>query len=73
MSYYPNEIKLHESAIGFTSGIKEAMHITWIEDFFKQTNKRTDYKKQILDNHVEKFHWMIRTDVDMFSSPNILT
>ena len=35
MSYYPEWIKYYGSATGFTIGIGETMHITWIKDFFK--------------------------------------
>ncbi len=73
MSYYPEWIKLYGSATGFTPGIGEAMHITWIKDFFKQTNMRKDYEKQILDYNVEKFSLMVRDDIDLFSSTEILT
>ncbi len=49
------------------------MHITWINDFFKQTNMRKGYKKQILDYNVEKFSLIVRDDIDLFSSTKILT
>ncbi len=49
------------------------MHITWIKDFFKRTNMRNSYEKQILDHNVEKFSLMVRDDIDMFSSNETLT
>ena len=49
------------------------MHITWIKDFFKRTNIRKSYEKQILDHNVEKFSLMVRADLDMFSSAETLT
>lgn len=49
------------------------MHITWIKDFFKRTNMRKGYEKQILDHNVEKFSLMVRDDIDMFSSTETLT
>ena len=49
------------------------MHITWIKDFFKQTNMRKGYKKQILDYNVDKFSLMVRANLDMFSSAKTLT
>ena len=73
MSHYPNWIKLYGSATGFTTGIGEAMHITWIKDFFKRTNMRKGYEKQILDHNVEKFSLMVRADLDMFPSAETLT
>ena len=73
MSYYPDWIKLYRSAIGFTTGIGEAIHITWIKDFFKRANIRKGYEKQILDHNVKKFSLMVRADLDMFSSAKILT
>ena len=58
--------------MGFTTGIREAIHITWIKDFFKQINMRKDYEKQILNYNIEKFSLMIRDNIDMFSSTKIL-
>ena len=45
MSHYPDWIKLYRSATGFTTGIEEAIHITWIKDFIKQINIRKGYEK----------------------------
>lgn len=72
MSYYPDEIKFYKSATGFITGIKEIMHIIWIKNFFKRTNMRKSYKKQILDNNVEKFSLIKIVDSDMFSFTKIL-
>ncbi len=66
MSHYPEWIKYYRSATGFTTGIGEAMHITWIKNFFQQTNMRKSYEKQILDHKFEKFSPMVRDDIDMF-------
>ncbi len=49
------------------------MHITWIKDYFKQTNMRKGCEKQILDYNVEKFSLMVKDDIDLFSSTKILT
>ena len=49
------------------------MHIIWIKNFFKQTNIKKGYKRQILDYNVEKFNLMVRNDIDLFSSTKILT
>ncbi len=73
MSHYPKWIKRYENATGFTTDIGEAMYITWIKDFFKRTNMRKGYEKQILDYNVEKFSLMVRDDIDLFSSTKILT
>lgn len=73
MSHYPNWIKLYWSTRGFTTGIEEVMHITWIQDFFKWTNMRKSYKKQILNHNVKKFSLMVRADLDMFISAKTLT
>ena len=73
MFHYPEWIKHNGSATGFTTGIEEAMHITWIKDCFKQTNMKKGYEKQILDHNVEKFSLMIKDDIDMFFSTEILT
>ncbi len=59
--------------MGFTTGIGEAMHITWIKDFFKQTNMKKGYEKQILDYNIEKFSLMVRDNIDLISSTEILT
>ncbi len=59
--------------MGFITGIGEAMHITQIKDFFKPTNMKKDYEKQILDYNVEKFNLMVRDDIDLLSSTEILT
>ena len=73
MSHYPDLIKLYGSATGFTTGIEKAMHITWIKDFFKRTNIRNSYEKQILDHNIEKFSLIIKADLDMFASAKTLT
>lgn len=44
------------------------MHITWIKVFFKQTNIKKGYEKQILDKNVKKLSLMIRDDINMFFS-----
>ena len=49
------------------------MHIIWIKDFFKRTNMKKGYEKQILDHNVKKFNLMVRADLDMFSSAKTLT
>ncbi len=59
MSYYLKWIKRYRSVTGFTTGIGKVMHITWIKDFFKQTNMKKSYKKHILDYNVEKFSLMV--------------
>lgn len=59
--------------MGFITGIKEAIYIIWIKDFFKQINMRKHYKKQILDHNVEKFSLIVRDDIDMFLFTKILT
>lgn len=53
-------------------GIRKAMHIIWIKDFFKRTNIRKSYEKQILDYNVKKFGLIIRANLDMFSSAKTL-
>ena len=59
--------------MGFIIGIGEAMYITWIKDFFKQTNIKKSYMRQILDYNVEKFSLMVRDDINIFSFTKILT
>ncbi len=59
--------------MSFITGIGESMHITWIKNFFKRTNLRKSYEKEILDHNVEKFSLMIRDGIDLFSSSKILT
>ena len=49
------------------------MHITWIKDFFKWTNIKKGYEKQILDHNIEKFSLIVKEDIDMFSFIKILT
>ena len=73
MSHYPNWIKRYGSARGFTIGIREAMHIPWINNFFKRTNMKKGYEKQILDHKVKKFCLIVRADLDMFTSAETLT
>ncbi len=58
--------------MGFTTGIGLTMLIIWIKDFYKQTNMRKSYKKQILDYNINKFSLVIRDDIDMFFSDKIL-
>lgn len=73
ISYYLEWIKRYGSITGFTTGIGEAIHIIWIEDFFKRTNMRKGYEKQILDHNVEKFSLIVRDDIVMFSSTKTFT
>ncbi len=73
MSDYPEWIKHYGSVTGFTIGIGEPMHITWIKDFFKRTNMRKSYEKQILDHNVDKFSLMVIDDINMFSFTKTLT
>ncbi len=73
ISHYPEWIKRYRSITGFITGIEEIMHITWIKDFFKRTNIKKGYKRQILDYNIEKFSLMVRDDIDLFSSTKILT
>ncbi len=73
ISHYPEWIKRYGSAMGFTTGIGEAMHITWIKDSFKRTNMRKGYEKQILDYNVKKFSQIEKDDIDLFSLTEILT
>ncbi len=63
MSHYSEWIKHY--------GIGETIHITWIKNFFKQTNMRKDYEKQVLDYNIKKFNLMVRDDIDLFSSTKI--
>lgn len=49
------------------------MNIIWIKDFFKQTNMRKSYKKQILDYNVKKFSLIIKVALNMFFFAEILT
>ncbi len=73
MSYYPEWIQRYRSVTSITIGIGKAMHITWIKNFSKQTNMRKGYKRQILDYNIKKFSLMVRDDIDLFSSTEILT
>ena len=49
------------------------MHITWIKDFFKWTNIKKGYEKQILDHNIERFNLMVKADLDIFASIETLT
>lgn len=49
------------------------MYITWIKDFFKWTNIKKSFKKQILDHNFKKFNLMVKMDLDMFASADTLT
>lgn len=73
MSHYPEQIKFYGSATGFTISIGEVMQNIQIKDFFKQTNIKKSYKKQILDHNVEKFSLIVRDDIDLFLSTKVLT
>lgn len=57
--------------MGFTTGIEETMHITWIKNVFKQTNMRKSYKRQILNHNVEKFSLIVSDNIDLFLSTKI--
>lgn len=70
---FPRIRKCYKSATGFTTGIGKVRYIIWIKDFFKETNIRKTYERQILDYNVEKFSLIIRDDIDMFLSTEILT
>lgn len=49
------------------------MLIIWIKKFFKKSNIKKSYEKQILDYNIKKFNLMIKINLDMFFSANILT
>lgn len=72
MSYYSDQIKLYRSTTSFTTGIREAIHITQIKDLFKQTNMKKGYKKQILNHNVEKFSLMIKANLNIVFSVKTL-
>lgn len=59
--------------MSFIAGIKKRMHIIQIKNFFKQTNIKKGYKKQILDQNIKKFNLIVRDDLNIFSSTRILT
>ncbi len=69
ISHIPEWIKRYGSTTGFTTGIGEAMHITWIKDFFKQTNMKKGYERQILNYNVKKFSLIVRDDFTCFLPP----
>lgn len=73
ISHCPEQIKHYESATSFTIGIEETIYITQIKDFFKCTNIRKGYKKQILDYNIEKFSLIIRDNINLFFSIKVLT
>lgn len=65
---YRKWIKRYRSTMDFIIGIRETIYITQIKNFFKQTNIRKDYKRQILDHNVEKFSLMLKDNIDIFFS-----
>lgn len=58
--------------MNFTINIGEMMHIIWVKDLFKWTNKRNGYKKEISDYNIQKFNLMIKDDIDIFFFTKIL-
>lgn len=54
------------------TGIREVMHIIRIKSFFKQTNMKKSYKRQILDCNIEMFSLMVRNDINLFLFTEIL-
>lgn len=72
MSYYSKQIKHYRRSTDFTTNIGEAMYIIWIKDFFKQTSMKKGQKKHILDYNTEKFSIIIKDDINMFLSTQIL-
>lgn len=73
MSYYLNLIKHYECVTGFTTSIKKAMYITQIKYFFKWTNRRKDYEKQILDHNIKKLNLIVRANLNIFFFTKTLT
>lgn len=73
ISHYLEQIKDYGSATGFINGIGEVIYITQIKDFIKWINMRKSYEKQILDHNIRKFNLIIRDNIDMFSSIEVLT
>lgn len=49
------------------------MHITQIKDFFKLTNLKKIYEKQILDHNIKKFNLIIINNMNVFFCIKILT
>lgn len=71
MLYYLEYVKCYGSVTTFITSIREAIHIIWIKDFFKQSNMKKNYKKQISNHNVEMFSLMVRDDIDLFLSTKI--
>lgn len=42
------------------------MYINQIHNFFKQINKKKDYKKLILDHNIKMFYLIVKADLNMF-------
>lgn len=73
MFHYINQIELYVNITSLTINITEAINIIWINNFFKQTNRKTNLKKQIFDYNIIKFSLMIKADSEIFSSTKTLT
>lgn len=49
------------------------MHIILIKDFFKYTNMKKAYKKQILYHNIKKFSLIVKIDLKIFFFSKTLT
>lgn len=59
---YPQFIRLFGSAVGYTTGVGEVWHITWLKQFFKQTNKQNGFEIQILHHNIRELNMLARED-----------
>lgn len=62
ITHYPESIHLFGSAVGFIAGIGEVWYITWLKQFFKQTNKRKGWKEQILNHNIRELNMLATED-----------
>lgn len=55
------------------TSIREIIYIICIKDFFKWSNIRKSYEKQILNYNVDKFSLIVKANFNIFSHNRILT
>lgn len=52
MTHYIEYIYFDDNAVRYTTRVKKSYCITWLKQFFKQTNKQKRFKKQILNFNI---------------------
>lgn len=62
MGHYPQFIRLFDSAVGYTTEVREAWYINWLKQSFKWTIKQNGFEIQILYHNIRKLNMLAQED-----------